>query len=89
MLIEVTEFDRPWRLASFTRMSGMNFDGELLFEPVPEGTRMRWHWTLQPRGALRLMSPLIVRMGARQERVTWTSLKRVLEVPATRARAGG
>ena len=60
-------------------MSAMDVRGTLIFEPAPEGTRMRWLWELEPRGVLRLMTPLIARMGRRQEAVIWASLKRVLE----------
>jgi hypothetical protein len=79
MRIEFTDFVRPNRLASRTRMSTMDIDGELTFEPVPAGTRMRWSWTLAPRGALRLLGPLVARTGRRQEREIWTALKRLLE----------
>jgi hypothetical protein len=57
----------------------MEIDGTLLFEPVSEGTRMRWLWDVKPRGLLGLMGPMIARMGRRQERTIWTGLKRVLE----------
>ena len=79
MTIECTGYERPRRLASRTRLSNMDIEGNLSFEPVAGGTRMRWLWELKPRGALRLMSPLIARMGRRQEQTIWTNLKRVLE----------
>ena len=79
MSIEFTGYDRPRRLASRTSMSTMDIDGELTFETVPAGTRMRWSWTLTPRGAMRLLGPVVARTGRRQEREIWTSLKRLLE----------
>ena len=42
---------------------------------------MRWSWTLKPRGLLRLMRPIVGRIGRRQEQAIWTGLKRVLEEP--------
>ena len=57
----------------------MDVHGVLTFEPVPEGTRMRWDWQLVPRGLLRLARPLIARIGRRQEERIWAGLKRVLE----------
>ena len=60
----------------------MEIRGTLTFEPIPEGTRMRWQWQLQPRGRLKLLRPLIVYLGRRQERAVWTALKRLLEAPA-------
>lgn len=79
MVIEFTAYDRPRRLASATHMSTMEIGGALTFAPVPDGTLMRWTWDLQPRGFLKLMSPLIARMGRRNELTIWTSLKRYLE----------
>ena len=40
---------------------------------------MRWSWRLRPRGALRLLSPVIGSIGRRQERRIWTGLKRHVE----------
>jgi len=79
MVIEFTTFERPRRLASSTRMSGMDVQGTLTFDPVPEGTRMRWQWELTPRGLVKLVTPLVARMGRRQEEAVWAGLKRVLE----------
>jgi uncharacterized membrane protein len=79
MTIEFTVYQRPWRLGSSTHMPTMEIQGTLSFDPVPEGTRMRWSWALQPRGVLRLLRPLITRMGRRQEETIWAGLKRFLE----------
>jgi hypothetical protein len=57
MIIEFTGYDRPRRLASSTRMSSMQIQYTLAFEPVPEGTRMRWSGDVEPGGILKLMSP--------------------------------
>jgi uncharacterized protein YndB with AHSA1/START domain len=79
MTIEVTAYERPRRLASSTRLSSMEIHGTLAFDPVPEGTRMRWEWEVDPRGLLKLASPLVAWMGRRQERAIWANLKRFLE----------
>jgi uncharacterized protein YndB with AHSA1/START domain len=79
MTIECTGYEPPRRLASTTHLSTMDIQGTLTFDPVPTGTRMCWSWQLQPRGVLRLMTPLVARMGRRQEQRIWASLKRVLE----------
>jgi deazaflavin-dependent oxidoreductase (nitroreductase family) len=81
MTIEFTDFERPRRLASHTRLAAMDIRGALTFDPVAHGTRMRWAWELQPRGVLRLLGPIVARVGARQERVVWAGLKRLLEAP--------
>ncbi len=79
MTIEFTTYERPRRLASRTWMAAMEIQGTLTFDPVPEGTRMRWSWEIEPRGVFKLMTPLIASMGQRQEKTIWTSLKRYLE----------
>ena len=79
MTIEFTGYERPRRLASTTRLFSMEIRGTLAFDPVPEGTRMRWQWELEPRGLLRLLGPLVARIGRRQERTIWANLKRLLE----------
>jgi hypothetical protein len=79
MVIEFTAFERPRRLSSATHMSAMEMIGTLTFESIPEGTRMRWSWIVEPHGLLKLLTPLVVCMGRRQERTIWASLKRYLE----------
>jgi len=79
MTIEFTEYERPRRLGSSTHMPTMEIQGALNFDPIPEGTRMRWSWEVQPQGVLRLLAPLITLMGRRQEEAIWAGLKRFLE----------
>ncbi len=79
MRIELTGFDRPARLASHAIMRQADMAGTLTFEPAPSGTRMRWSWRVRPKGAVRLLAPLITWMGRRQEQAIWTSMKRYLE----------
>ena len=40
---------------------------------------MGWLWHLEPHGALRLMTPLLTRIGRHQEKVVWRNLKKLLE----------
>ena len=83
MVIEFTGYQRPRRLSESVHMASMELQGGLTFDPVPDGTRMRWSWELQPRGILKLMSPLVARMGRSQEQRIWTGLKRLLEEQKT------
>ena len=83
MLIEVTEYQRPGRFGSRTTMSSVDVDGGLTFEPVNGATRMSWSWYVRPRGSLRLLAPLVARLGRRQEQTIWTALKDQLEGPRT------
>ena len=79
MLIEFTGYDRPRLLASTTTMKQMDIEYTLKFDPVSEGTRMRWSGGVRPKGGLRLLGPLVTWMGVRQEKRIWSSLKIHLE----------
>lgn len=79
MVIEVTAYDRPRLLASTTTMEQADIDYTLTFEPLGEGTRMRWSGQVRPKGALRLLGPVVTWLGNRQERRIWASLRRHLE----------
>ena len=83
MLIEVTDFDRPTRIASSTSLSTMDIRGTLVFESLGQVTRMRWSWDLEPKGALKLMRPVVALMGQRNENAIWASLKAYLEAPSS------
>ena len=89
MTIECTGYERPRRLASTTRLSTMEIRGTLTFAPVAGGTRMQWSWGLEPRGLFKLLSPMVARIGARQEQTIWTNLKRLLEGQEAPASAVG
>ncbi len=79
MTIEVTQYDRPHRLASRTVMSWAEIRGALTFDAAGAGTRMRWAWTVRPKGARRVMAPIVGIVGRRQEQAVWEGLKHYLE----------
>jgi len=79
MVIEFTGFERPRRIEETVHMSSMDLRGGLTFDYVPGGTRMGWSWDLEPHGMLKVMSPLVARMGRRNEQTIWTGLKHLLE----------
>ena len=79
MLIEYTGYDRPTLLASTITMAQADFSYLLMFEPAGAGTRMRWAGQVRPKGAFRLLGPVISWLGTRQERRIWASLKQHLE----------
>ena len=86
MTVEFTAFERPRLLGSTSRavMQGRKgrplvIVGSLTFDPAPEGTRMRWSWHVDTPGAMKLLTPLLERMGRRREQRVWSSLKRLLE----------
>jgi hypothetical protein len=79
MTIEYTAYERPRRLASSIHMPAADIIGTLRFDPVPDGTRMSWSWDMRPHGLYRLLTPVIVRVGRREEQENWGGLKRFLE----------
>ncbi len=68
-----------------TTMAQAEISYTLTFEPVGTGTRMAWSGRVWPKGAYRLLGPLITWMGRRQERRIWASLKHRLEASAADA----
>jgi uncharacterized protein YndB with AHSA1/START domain len=89
MDIEYTGFDRPCQIASTTRMAAADFTGTLTFTPIAAGTRLRWSWEAQPKGVARLLAPVLIRVGARQEHRMWTALRDHLEAPSRPAPTPG
>jgi uncharacterized protein YndB with AHSA1/START domain len=79
MLIEYTGYDRPRLLQSTSAMAQADISYTLTFEPAGAGTRMRWSGHVRPKGALRLLGPVITWLGIRQEQRIWASLKKHLE----------
>jgi uncharacterized protein YndB with AHSA1/START domain len=86
MTIEYTEFDRPRRLGSTTHMSAMDINGTLLFEAQGQSTKMKWLWDIEPRGFIKLLGPIVRRMGERQEWANWTGMKKVMEAQSQPSR---
>ncbi len=79
MLIECTGYSRPVLYVTTTTMAQADITYTLRFEPDPAGTRMLWSGQVQPKGAFRLLGPAITRLGIRQEKRIWTSLKKHME----------
>ena len=79
MLIEFIDYDRPRLLASTTTMKQADIDYVLRFESVTAGTRISWSGQVRPKGVFRLLGPLIIWLGRRQERRIWQSMKKRLE----------
>jgi uncharacterized membrane protein len=79
MTVELTDVDRPRRIASVTTTSWAEIRGAVTFDPEGDATLMRWSWDVRPKGFARVMTPLIGVMGRREERACWEELKRYLE----------
>jgi len=77
--VEFTEFVRPRRLGSTSHISNMDINGTVLFESQGQSTKLKWLWNIEPRGFLKLLGPMVRRMGERQELAIWTGLKKLME----------
>lgn len=82
MTVELTDYDRPRRIASVTAASWADIRGAVTFEALGQATRMRWSWDVRPTGLAKLLIPVIGVVGRRQERACWEGLKHYLENPA-------
>jgi len=81
-LVEVSEFDPP-RVFALRMLEGpLPIDGRIVLEPVGAGTLMSFSGSGQPKGLLRLASPLLSRTIKRQFAEHCANLKRVLESPS-------
>lgn len=79
MNVELTEFERPAKVASVMHSDVIDVAGAMTFWPVSEGTRLQWSWDTRLKGWLRLLGPVIGRHGRRREERIWASLKAYLE----------
>ena len=79
MVVDITAYDRPRRMASRTTMSWSEVEGELAFESLGNSTKMRWAWDVRPKGMANLLRPLVGVIGRRSESTCWEGLKRYLE----------
>jgi hypothetical protein len=79
ILVELTEFDRPYQLGSRTTSSMMQTSGALTFTADGDCTVMSWDWQVHPRGWMRMPGPLFGPLGGRMKRRIWTSMKHQLE----------
>jgi uncharacterized protein YndB with AHSA1/START domain len=79
MVYEIDAYERPQRLAARTIKGAIDVLSTVTFASVPAGTRMRWAWELEPRGVLKLISPLIAPMMRRRLDTVLAKIKRLLE----------
>jgi uncharacterized protein YndB with AHSA1/START domain len=67
---EYSEFDRPHRFVHRASVKFGRSQHIFTFEPVPEGTRLTQQGRMQPKGAWRLMSPLMkLKLASRLKQV--------------------
>jgi hypothetical protein len=80
MTIEVTGYEKPVRLASWSHIAGtMDIRGAVTFEAIPNGTLMSCRWDLEPHGRAKLLGPMVTRMVATRSRGSGRASRRLIE----------
>jgi hypothetical protein len=76
--VEVTVLDRPRAYVQTSGFGPIPVSGSILFEPAPEGTRIRGILDVGTRGISRILNPLFSLMLRGQLRTNIATLGRVL-----------
>lgn len=79
MTVEIVDYDRPHRLHNVVRSSYLRVDGNLTFDEIEGGTRLRWDWDMALLGPMRMLSPVLSLIGPSWERRNWVGLKNYIE----------
>lgn len=77
--LELVAFDRPHRVTFRARSRIVDFDDAVTLTEAGGGTRLEARMTATPRGAMRMVGPLMARTMRRQFVENWAHLKRALE----------
>jgi carbon monoxide dehydrogenase subunit G len=80
MMVELTEVDRPHRIATHTSSAMLATNGSVTFVPQGAGTLLRWDWEYHLRGASRLLTPLFAVAAGRWERSNWMRMREWMAV---------
>ena len=79
---EITAYERPRLMRSRTirGLPFMDVESTETFEPVRDGTRMRWVWEIKSRGLTgRLVAPILARMLGRRLEGAFANIKGISE----------
>jgi uncharacterized protein YndB with AHSA1/START domain len=71
---ELAEFERNRRVRIVPQLRSLRGGHRFTFTSVPEGTRIDHQLEMTPRGAFRLLAPLMAAMGRRNLRTTAAAL---------------
>jgi carbon monoxide dehydrogenase subunit G len=77
--LELVEFQRPTRVTFRAHSSIVDFDDVVDLTSQDGVTRLEAHMTAQPRGAMRLVAPIMGRTMSRQFSGNWDHLRSALE----------
>ena len=77
--LELVEFERPRRLTFRAKARLVEFDDVVELTPDGSGTRLTARMVAQPRGVMRLLSPMMAKTMRQQFAANWTHLRDALE----------
>lgn len=77
--IAITAFDRPHALTLHGEARGMSFDDAIELAEADGGTQLRAVMRAQPKGAFRLVAPMMGRVISSQFQANWDRLREVIE----------
>lgn len=78
-VLTYTAVQRPQFLSWTITSSRATACGTVRFEPAAVGTRVRWCWSVSPKGIWRLIAPLLVRRGERRQERVLSGLEEYLQ----------
>jgi carbon monoxide dehydrogenase subunit G len=81
--LELVEFRRPHRVTFRARSRIVDFDDAVDLSEDGDGTRVAAVLTARPRGAMRLVQPVMARTLRRQFEASWDHRRRRLEADET------
>jgi carbon monoxide dehydrogenase subunit G len=77
--LEIVDFKRPNRVTFRARSRIVDFDDLIELSEADGATRLTARMSAQPRGLMRLATPLMARTMRQQFEANWAQLKRALE----------
>jgi hypothetical protein len=83
-VLAYTAVQRPHLLSWTITSARATACGTLRFEQSAAGTRVRWCWTVRPKGIWRLVAPFLVRRGERRQQQVWSRLEHRLQTTPRR-----
>ena len=77
--LELVEFERPGKITVRARSKIVDFDDVVELSNTEGGTRLQARMFATPRGAMRLVAPLMAQTLRRQFAANWDHLRRAME----------
>jgi carbon monoxide dehydrogenase subunit G len=77
--LEITDFQRPFRLTIHGDAKGMTFEDEIRVESIGDGAHLSAVMRTQPKGVFKLIAPMMGRVISKQFHTNWENFPTALE----------